>query len=76
MVLLTSRPEAAVFDDAGRMLAVTSFGEFDDPASPGWIDFWRVVTDPLDRDHVELVRTRHSIAVGRGAMQLNIPGQR
>ena len=69
-------PESAIFDKTSRRLAVSSFGEFDDPTAPGSVDIWRVVADPLDPARISLVETRHSITVPRGAMQLDIAGSR
>ncbi len=69
-------PESAVFDRTGKRIAVAVFSQFDDPTAPGWIDFWRVVDDPLDPKITQLVRTHQSISLPRGAMQLSVPGQR
>lgn len=63
-------PEMAVFDNASRFVAVTVFNQFDDPRAKGSIDFWRIETDPFDPERTELVKTRHSIPVTRGAHSL------
>ena len=65
-------PEMAVFDNASRFVAVTVFNQFDDPHAKGSIDFWRLEQDPFDPDRVELVKTRHSIPVTRGAHSMTI----
>ena len=65
-------PEMAVFDNASRFVAVTVFNQFDDPRAKGSIDFWRIETDPFDAERTELVKTRHSIPVTRGAHSLVI----
>jgi DNA-binding beta-propeller fold protein YncE len=58
-------PEAAVFDNSSRYLAVANFDHFDDTRPGGSIDFWRVDRDPLN-PHPLLVRTAHNVAVTRG----------
>lgn len=65
-------PEMAVFDNASRFVAVTVFSQFDDPRAKGSIDFWRIETDASDPRRVELVKTRHSIPVTRGAHSMAI----
>lgn len=63
-------PEMAVFDNASRFVAVTVFNQFDEPSAKGSIDFWRIETDPFDTERTELVKTRSSIPVTRGAHSL------
>lgn len=65
-------PEMAVFDNSSRFVAVTVFNQFDDPRAKGSIDFWRIETDPFDANRTELVKTRHSIPVTRGAHSMTI----
>ncbi|MEO0818866.1 MAG: hypothetical protein AAF074_00430 [Pseudomonadota bacterium] len=60
-------PEAAVFDNSGRYLAVVNYDHFDDRRAGGSIDFWRIDADPLEPGNVRLVRTEHSVPVTRGA---------
>lgn len=60
-------PEAAVFDNSGSYLAVVNFDHFNDRRAGGSVDFWRIDSDPLAPDNVQLVRTEHSVPVARGA---------
>ena len=65
-------PEAAVFDNTSRFLAVTCFAHFD-PAQPGGsIDFWRLAGDYADPKRVELVKTGFSVPVARGPQSMVI----
>ncbi|YAF98454.1 MAG: hypothetical protein AB3A66_12725 [Nodularia sp. CChRGM 3473] len=59
-------PEAAAFDASSQYLAVVSFDNFDDRMPGSSIDFWRIATDPLN-PQPQLVQTRYSITVTRGA---------
>lgn len=59
-------PEAVVFDTSGRFLAVATYDHFDSAWPGGSIDFWRVVSDPLDSGSTFLVQTPHRISVTRG----------
>ena len=38
----------------------------------GSIDFWRIETDPFHSERIELVKTRYSIPVTRGAHSMTI----
>lgn len=59
-------PEAAVFDNSSRFLAVVNHGRFDNPRAGGSVDFWRLAGDPVDPRRVNLVKTNYSVAVARG----------
>jgi len=65
-------PEAAVFDNSGRYLAVVTYDHFDDRRAGGSIDLWRIAEDPLDPATVHLVKTEHSVPVARGAHSMAI----
>jgi hypothetical protein len=65
-------PEAAVFDNSGIYLAVTTYDHFDDRVSGSSIDFWRIQADPLDEANVHLVKTQVSVPVTRGAHSMAI----
>lgn len=65
-------PEAAVFDNAGRYLAVATYDHFDDRIRGGSIDVWRIQADPLDASAVQLVKTQVSVPVTRGAHSMAI----
>ncbi|MGF1543223.1 MAG: hypothetical protein ACFB00_01725 [Parvularculaceae bacterium] len=65
-------PEAAVFDNSGRYLAVAVYDHFDDRREGSSIDFWRIQADPLNTENVQLVRTEHSVPVARGAHSMTI----
>jgi DNA-binding beta-propeller fold protein YncE len=60
-------PQAGVFDNSGRYLAVTNFDHFDDRRPGSSIDFWRIQADPLDPGNIQLVKTEHSVQLPRGA---------
>ena len=65
-------PEAAVFDNTSRFLAVACFAHFD-PAKPGGsIDFWRLAGDYADPRRVVLVKTDFSVTVARGPQSMVI----
>ena len=65
-------PEAAVFDNSSRYLAVVNYDHFDDRRPGGSVDFWRLARDPLEPSNVQLVRTEHSVPVTRGAHSMVI----
>ena len=65
-------PEAAVFDNTSRYLAVATYDHFDDRETGGSIDFWRIQADPLDPSTLRLVKTKHSVPVTRGAHSMVI----
>ncbi|MGF1502772.1 MAG: beta-propeller fold lactonase family protein [Paracoccaceae bacterium] len=65
-------PEAAVFDNSGRYLAVATYDHFDDRREGGSVDFWRIQADPLDASRTVLVKTEHSVPVTRGAHSMEI----
>ncbi|MBO6756406.1 MAG: beta-propeller fold lactonase family protein [Roseibium sp.] len=65
-------PEAAVFDNSGKYLAVANFDHFDDRREGSSIDFWRIQTDPLDAGNTQLIKTEHSVPVARGAHSMAI----
>ncbi len=65
-------PEAAVFDDSSRYLAVACFAHYD-PAEPGGaIDFWRLAGDADDPRRAELVKLDFSVPVARGPQSMVI----
>jgi DNA-binding beta-propeller fold protein YncE len=43
-------PEAAVFDASSQYIAVANYDHFDDRIQGSSIDFWRIASDPLNRD--------------------------
>ncbi|MGH1413551.1 MAG: hypothetical protein ACRBB0_08655 [Pelagimonas sp.] len=65
-------PEAAVFDNSSRYIAVANYDHFDDRKVGGSIDFWRIETDPLDASTTHLVKTERSIPVTRGVHSMAI----
>ena len=65
-------PEAAVFDNTSRFLAVTCFTHFDVSKPGGSIDFWRLAGDYADPRRVELVKTDFSVPVARGPQSMVI----
>lgn len=65
-------PEAAVFDNSSRYLAVANYDHFDDRIPGSTIDFWRIQADPLNRENVQLIKTTYSVAVARGAHSMVI----
>ena len=65
-------PEAAVFDNSSSYLAVANYDHFDDRRTGSSIDFWRLTTDPLEPNNVQLVKTEHSVPVTRGAHSMVI----
>ena len=65
-------PEAAIFDNSSRYLAVTNFDYFDPKRTGGSIDFWRIAGDRFDPKRTELVKMDFSIPVTRGAHSMAI----
>lgn len=65
-------PEAAVFDNSGTYLAVANYDHFDDRKPGSSIDFWRIQSDPLNADNVQLIKTEYSVPVARGAHSMVI----
>ena len=65
-------PEAPVFDDSSRFLAVTNFSQYRDPKGGGSIDFWRLAEDAFTPGRVELVKMVQSVAVPRGPQSMAI----
>ena len=65
-------PEAAVFDNSSRYIAVANYDHFDDRRQGSSIDFWRIQADPLEPDNVQLIKTEHSVPVTRGAHSMVI----
>ena len=70
-------PESATFDNTSRMLAVTTFMQYDaqQPAGlpgGGSIDFWRLAGDYFDARRIELVKTNYSVPVTRGVHSMVI----
>ena len=59
-------PEAAVFDNSSKYLAVANYDHFDERKKGGSIDFWRIQSDPLEPNNIQLIKTNHSIPVTRG----------
>ena len=64
--------ESAVFDNSSRRLAVANFGQLDDPAGRGSIDFWRVVGDVSGPERLQLVKTNYVLPLQRGVHTLSI----
>ena len=65
-------PEAAVFDNSSRFLAVTCFDHFAGSPAGGSIDFWRISGDYADPKRIELVKTGYSVPVARGPQSMAI----
>jgi hypothetical protein len=65
-------PEAVVFDNSSKYIAVTIFDQYDETWIGGSIDFWRISKDFHDPDRTELVKTNYSVPVTRGAHSLVI----
>lgn len=65
-------PEAPVFDDSSRFVAVTNFSQYRDPKGGGSIDFWRLAEDAFTPGRVELVKMVESVAVPRGPQSMAI----
>lgn len=65
-------PEAAVFDNSSRFLAVTNYTFFDPARKGGSIDFWRIAGDVFDSKRIVLVKMDFSIPVTRGAHSMVI----
>ena len=65
-------PEAAVFDNSSRYLAVATYDHFNDRRKGGSIDFWRISSDPLEPDNIQLIKTETSVPVTRGAHSMVI----
>lgn len=65
-------PEAVVFDNSSRFLAVTTFDHYDRSRTGGSIDFWRLAKDVNDPTRAELVKINYSVPVARGAHSLVI----
>ena len=64
--------ESAVFDNSSRRLAVANFGQLDDPAGRGRVDFWRVVGDVSGPERLQLVKTAYALPLQRGVHTLAI----
>ncbi|MEM6491341.1 MAG: hypothetical protein AAF684_05475, partial [Pseudomonadota bacterium] len=65
-------PEAAVFDNSSRFLAVANYDHFEDRTTGSSIDFWRLQADPLDPSNTQLVKTPYAVPVARGAHSMVI----
>lgn len=65
-------PEAPVFDDSSRFVAVTNYSQFRNPAGGGSIDFWRIADDAFDPQRAELVKMMESVPVPRGPQSMAI----
>lgn len=65
-------PEAAVFDNTSKFLAVATFSHYDQKKTGGSIDFWRLTSDYFDPTRIELVKTDFSIPVVRGVHSMVI----
>ena len=63
-------PEAPVFDDSSRFIAVTNYSQFRNPQGGGSIDFWRLADDAFNPQRTELVKMVESIAVPRGPQSM------
>jgi DNA-binding beta-propeller fold protein YncE len=65
-------PEAVVFDNSSRYLAVATFDHYDGRKPGGSIDFWRLTSDYFNPKRIELVKTGYSIPVTRGVHSMVI----
>ena len=65
-------PEAAVFDNTSRFLAVTCFSHFDGAPPEGSTGFWRLGGDYADPRRAELMKLRFSVPVARGPQSMVI----
>ena len=65
-------PEAVVFDNSSRFLAVACFASFNPLKHGGSIDFWRIAGDYTDPKRAELVKLDFSIPVARGPQSMVI----
>ena len=65
-------PEAAIFDNSSKFVAMTAFDHFDPSKKGGSIIFWRIITDHYNPDRIELVRTNYEVPVTRGAHTIGI----
>ncbi|WP_298426851.1 hypothetical protein [uncultured Kordia sp.] len=59
-------PESLVFDTTGRNIAVTTFDHYDNNIEGGAIDFFKIISDPLNSEEKMIMQTRNSIPVTRG----------
>lgn len=64
-------PEAVVFDNTSRFLAVACFAHYDGRPG-GAIDFWRIAGDADDPTRAELVKLDFSLPVARGPQSMVI----
>ncbi|HEA22510.1 MAG TPA: hypothetical protein ENH87_16545 [Pricia antarctica] len=65
-------PEATIFDNSSKFIAMTAFDHFNPSKKGGSILFWRIVTDHYNPDRIELVRTNYEVPVTRGAHTIGI----
>jgi len=65
-------PEATIFDNSSKFLAMTAFDHYDPSKKGGSIVFWRIVKDFYNPDRIELVRTNYEVPVTRGAHTIGI----
>ncbi len=65
-------PEAPIFDDSSRFIAVTNYSQFRNAKGGGSIDFWRLAKDAFDPGRAELVKMVESIPVPRGPQSISI----
>lgn len=65
-------PESAVFDNSGEYVAVTTFDHYAPDIPGGSIDFFRLVSDPLNKDRKMIMKTQTSVPVARGPHTLHL----
>ena len=65
-------PEAVVFDNTSKFIAVATFDHYDEKNKGGSIDFWRLTSDYFDPTRVELVKTNYFLPVTRGVHSMVI----
>ncbi len=65
-------PEAIVFDNSRRFLAVGNSSHYDDPKAGGAIELFRIEEDNPQPGRVELVDLGDSVAVARGPESMAI----
>jgi DNA-binding beta-propeller fold protein YncE len=59
-------PEAVVFDGSGKYLAVTTYDQYDQSITGGSIDFFEIVSDPLNPENKMIMQTIWRTPVTRG----------
>lgn len=59
-------PESLVFDATSKHLAVATYDHFNPKERGGSIDFFRIVSDPLNKHKKMIMQMRNSVSVTRG----------